>query len=192
MFRRAVAILLFTGLGAVPLGCHRSQASPRGSFPRRVISLAPNLTEIVFAVGAGGRLVGVSEYSDYPEAARSIPRVGGLEVSAERVVSLSPDLILATPEGNAKGPVMTLVAAGLPVLVVPDRSLDDVLEGIRMVSRRLGCAEEGERLSRNLAARRQAVREKRAGRPAPAAALLIWPDPPQAAGGGTFLDDLLT
>ena len=81
------------------------------------MSLAPNLTEIVFAVGAGDRLIGVSDYSDYPEAARSLPRVGGLEVSAERIASLSPDLVLATPEGNAKGPVRALEAVGVPVLI---------------------------------------------------------------------------
>jgi iron complex transport system substrate-binding protein len=156
------------------------------------VSLAPNLTEIVFAVGAGDRLVGVSDYSDYPEAARAIPRVGGLEVSAERVVSLSPDLVLATAEGNAKGPVLALAAAGIRVLVVPSGSLDDVLEGIRLVARTLGREEPGERLARSLAARRAAVRRAAAGRPARAALLLIWPDPPQAAGGGTFLDDVLT
>ena len=59
------------------------------------MTLAPNLTEIVFAVGAGDTLVGVSEYSDFPPEARSLPRVGGLEVSAETVASLHPDLVIA-------------------------------------------------------------------------------------------------
>src|SRR5215468_9486817 len=67
--------------------------SPAG--PRRVVALTPNLTEIVFALGAGDRLVGVSEYSDFPEEARKIPRVGGLEVDAEKVAALKPDLVLA-------------------------------------------------------------------------------------------------
>ena len=69
-------------------------------------------------MGAGASLVGVSEFSDYPEAARSIPRVGGLEVSAERVASLHPDLVLASQDGNARGPVMALESAGVPVLAV--------------------------------------------------------------------------
>jgi cobalamin transport system substrate-binding protein len=157
------------------------------------VTLAPNLTEIVFALGAGNSLVGVSEYSDYPETARSLPRVGGLEVSAERVVSLRPDLVLATKDGNAKGPVNALAAAGVPVLTVPSGSLDAVLEGIRLVGRRLGRSEAAEDLVRKLERQRAAVRE-RAARTAgvrPRAVLLIWPDPPQAAGGGTFLNDLL-
>jgi iron complex transport system substrate-binding protein len=191
MRRRSLTLLtLFLFFAAA--GCARSRAPRRAAIPGRVVALAPNLTEIVFAVGAGERLVGVSDYSDYPPAARAIPRVGGLEVSAERVASLSPDLVLATPEGNAKGPVTALAAAGVPILVVPGGSLDDVLRAIDMIARRLGRAAEGERLVRALTARREAVRRARPAEPLPTAAVLIWPDPPQGAGAGTFLSDVLT
>ncbi|MGH9399400.1 MAG: ABC transporter substrate-binding protein [Thermoanaerobaculia bacterium] len=154
--------------------------------------MAPNLTEIVFAVGAGASLVGVSEYSDYPEAARALPRVGGLEVSAERVASLHPDLVLASRDGNARGPVLALEAAGIPVLAVSGGSLDEVLEGIRQIGARLSRGREAELLAAQLSRRRGAVRARAAGRPRPRALLLVWPDPPQAAGRGTFLDDVLT
>ncbi len=161
--------------------------------PRRVVTLAPNLTEIVFALGAGGSLVGVSEYSDYPEAARAIPRVGGLEIDPEKVAALRPDLVLAVAEGNAGGSVRALESAGLPVTVTPSGSLDAVLESIRIVAGKLGRPEEGRRLAEDLARRRAAVRARVAGRPRrPKALLLVWPDPPQAAGAQTFLNDLLT
>lgn len=171
----------------------RNQTAPEAGapVPRRVVSLAPNLTEIVFALGAGERLVGVSQYSDYPPEARGLPRVGGLEVSAEKVVSLRPDLVLATRSGNAPGPVTAIASAGVPVLVVPGESLDDVLEGIRMVADRMGIPEAGARLSARLSRRRQAVRRMATGRRLARTLLLVWPDPPQAAGSGTFLDDLL-
>ncbi len=156
------------------------------------MTLAPNLTEIVFALGAGDRLVGVSEHSDFPPAARSVPRVGGLEVDAEKVAALHPDLVLAVAEGNAQATVRSLEAAGLPVTVTPSGSLDAVLESIRIVADRLGRAERGRRLADELARRRAAVRERVAGRRRPRALLLVWPDPPQAAGAGTFLNDLLT
>ena len=143
-------------------------------------------------MGAGASLVGVSEFSDYPEAARSIPRVGGLEVSAERVASLHPDLVLASQDGNARGPVMALEAAGIPVLSVSGSSLDAVIDGVRRVAARLGRGPEGEKLSAELSRRRDAVRARAAGRRRPRALLLVWPDPPQAAGRGTFLDDILT
>ncbi|HEU5251406.1 MAG TPA: helical backbone metal receptor [Thermoanaerobaculia bacterium] len=157
-----------------------------------MVALAPNLTEIVFALGAGGSLVGVSEHSDYPREALAVPRVGGLEVSAERVASVSPDLVLATQEGNARGPVSALEAAGLSVLVLPTGSLDSVLDSIRRTGDALGRRREAARLASELAAKRTAVRSRVAGRPRPRAILLVWPDPPQAAGGGTFLDDVLT
>ena len=145
----------------------------------------------MFAVGAGESLVGVSEFSDYPEAARSIPRVGGLEVSAERVASLQPDLVLASQDGNARGPVMALEAAGIPVLAVSGGSLDAVIFGVRTVAARLGRGPQGEILSQELSRRRDAVRARAAGRRRPRALLLVWPDPPQGAGRGTFLDDVL-
>ena len=145
----------------------------------------------MFALGAGGTLVGVSDHSDFPLEARSIPRVGGLDVSAEKVASLSPDLVLATREGNARGPVSALAAAGLRVLVLPTGSLDAVLESIRRTGEALGRPEEGGRLADALVARRAAVRAATIGRKRPRTILLVWPDPPQAAGGGTFLDDVL-
>jgi ABC-type Fe3+-hydroxamate transport system substrate-binding protein len=145
----------------------------------------------VFALGAGGSLVGVSEYSDFPAAARAIPRVGGLDVSAEKVASLAPDLVLATLEGNARGPVSALLAAGLRVVVVPTGSLDAVLETIRRTGEALGRSARAERLVADLTRRRAAVRGRVAGRTRPRAILLVWPDPPQAAGGGTFLDGVL-
>ncbi|MEP7132355.1 MAG: helical backbone metal receptor [Acidobacteriota bacterium] len=191
-----VAVLAAIALATTRCGTPESSSSVRGAAPRaakRVVALAPNLTEIVFALGAGSSLVGVSEFSDFPDAARSIPRVGGLEVSAERIASLTPDLILATAEGgNRKGAVSALEASGLPVLVVPGGSLDEVLAGIELVARRLGREGEGHRLTRTLEERREAVRRSVTSRPRPRAVLLVWPDPPSAAGGGTFLDDVLT
>ena len=156
------------------------------------MALAPNLTEIVFALNAGDSLVGVSEYSDFPEAARRIPRVGGLEVDAERVVALRPDLVLAVQEGTARGAVHALEAAGLPVAIVPSGSLDAVLDGIRQIGQRLGRTEEAARLAERLAHRREALRQRVAGKRRPRTLLLVWPDPPQAAGGGTFLNDFLS
>ena len=142
-------------------------------------------------MGAGASLVGVSEYSDFPEAAQAIPRVGGLEVSAERVASLHPDLVLASQDGNARGPVMALESAGIPVLAVSGALSTRCSTGIRIVAARLGRARQGGASPRSLARRRAAVRRRAPGRRGRRALLLVWPDPPQAAGRGTFLDDVL-
>jgi iron complex transport system substrate-binding protein len=188
------ALTFFLGTLVAALACRAGQERPLEASvePRRVVSLAPNLTEIVFALGAGRSLVGVSEHSDYPPQARAIPRVGGLEVSAEKVASLRPDLVLATREGNAPGPVSALSSAGFSVLVLPTGSLDAVLESVRRTGEALGRRGQAARLAGALAARRAAVRARVGEGPRPRAILLVWPDPPQAAGGGTFLDDVLT
>jgi iron complex transport system substrate-binding protein len=159
----------------------------------RVVSLAPNLTEIVFAVGAGDRLMGVSDFSDFPPEAKAIPRVGGVDMSAERIASLRPDLLLANGDaGSPRGAASALETAGVPVLAVPTASLDQVLEAIRVIGERLGRAEAAARLAAELEKRREAVRRGAASRRKARAVLLVWPEPPQAAGGGTFLDDVLS
>jgi iron complex transport system substrate-binding protein len=133
----------------------------------------------------------VSEYSDYPEAARRIPRVGGIEVDAEKVAALRPDLVLAIAEGRGRAAVGSLEAAGIPVAVLPSGSLDAVLEDIRAVGARLGRTSQAEELIATLSRRRRAVREA-SPKDGPRTLLLVWPDPPQAAGAGTFLNDVLT
>ena len=176
-----------------PAATPTSSSAPAAGGAQRIVTLAPNLTEIVFALGAGDRLVGVSEYSDYPEAARTIPRVGGLEVDPEKVAALSPELVLAIAEGSGRGAVGALQAAGVPVVVVPSGSLDAVLEAIRIVGQRLGREAEAQALVDELSRKRAAVRARAAAakQPRARALLLVWPDPPQAAGAGTFLDDVL-
>ncbi|MEP6801463.1 MAG: helical backbone metal receptor, partial [Acidobacteriota bacterium] len=159
---RGLRVCLVASAALAAAGCGRHPSASPGPKPARaatrVVALAPNLTEIVFALGSGASLVGVSDFSDFPEAARSVPRVGGLEVSAERVASLTPDLVLATAEGgNRKGAVSALEASGVPVLVVPGGSLDQVLSGIELVGVRLGREEEARRLTRSLRDRREAV-----------------------------------
>jgi len=156
-----------------------------------VVALAPNLTEIVFALGAGSRLVGVSSHSDFPPEARSIPVVGGLTPDLERIVSLRPDLVLATTEGNSPATVELLQERRIPVLTTSAPDLRGVMRSIVAIAGRLGVEPRGAALAESLGRRLEAVASRaRARRPIPAI-LLVWPSPPQAAGTGTFGEDLL-
>ena len=84
--------------------------------PQRVVALAPNITEIVFALGEGHRLAGVTTYSDYPAEAKRIQKVGSyVHLDLERIVALSPDLCLAIKDGNPKEAVNRLESFGIPV-----------------------------------------------------------------------------
>jgi iron complex transport system substrate-binding protein len=93
----------------------------------RLISLAPNLTEIAYAAGAGSMLVGTVEFSDYPEAAQAVPRVGDAwRVDPERVLELRPDVVLVWPTGTPAATISRLRSLGLNIVEVPTQSLADV------------------------------------------------------------------
>ena len=94
---------------------------------QRIVSLAPHVTEILFAAGAGERVVGVVAYSDYPQAARALPQVGGYtQVDLEAIVGLRPDLVIGWRSGNRDAHLARLQAMGIPVYLNEPRSLDDV------------------------------------------------------------------
>jgi iron complex transport system substrate-binding protein len=105
----------------------------------RIVSLAPSLTEIAYAAGAGAVLVGTVEYSDYPAAARQLPRVGdGWRVDVEQVLALRPDLVLAWSSGTPQATIEQLESVGLRVVPVSTFRLADVPAALRLVGRLAG------------------------------------------------------
>ena len=102
----------------------------------RIVSLAPSLTELAYAAGAGDAMVGTVEYSDYPAAARALPRVGDAwSVDAEAVLALRPDLVLSWPSGTPEGTVARLRSLGVQVVEIPTFRLADVATALRSVGR---------------------------------------------------------
>jgi iron complex transport system substrate-binding protein len=113
-------------------------------FPQRVVSLAPGLTEIVFAIGRGGTLVGVTKFCDYPDAAKTIAKVGGfLDVSVEALIALAPDIVIAYPEHSGR---MRALPPQVRVVTVGHDRLSDLLRSIREIGRALGGEKEAARL----------------------------------------------
>jgi iron complex transport system substrate-binding protein len=106
---------------------------------RRIVSLAPNVTELLYAAGAGNFVVGSVAYSDYPEAAKSIPGVGsGAGLDIEAIVALHPDLVIAWQSGNPSWQVERLIALGMPVFVTEPRHLDDVVDLLERLGKLAG------------------------------------------------------
>ncbi len=160
--------------------------------PRRVVSLAPALTETLFAVGAGDLLVGVTRFCDHPPAAAAIERVGGFsDPDVERIVSLRPDLVIATADTVSRARFDSLVAAGLAVYAVNPRGLDGVAETFAVVGTLVGRASEGRALEAAFRGRIAAVESGVASRPRRRALFLFSTDPLIAAGPGGFVDELL-
>ena len=120
----------------------------------RLLSLAPGLTELAYAAGAGSLLVGTVEYSDHPEAARSLPRVGDAwRVDLERVLASKPDVVLAWPTGTPAATIAQLRRLGLEVVEVPTQRLADVPAALRLLGRLAGTREQAERAALEFEAR---------------------------------------
>jgi len=115
-------------------------ATPQQSGPaQRIVSLAPNLTELVFTVGAGDRLVGADVFSDFPAAAQNIPRVGdAFQVDYERVLSLEPDLVLVWDTGTPEPVIEKLKHLGLNVERISTTQLGDIALALRQVGELTG------------------------------------------------------
>lgn len=108
------------------------QANQTG--PQRIITLSPHLAELVFLLGSGDEIRGVSEYSDYPETVANIPRIGGAAgVDIERILSIAPDLILAWQGGTREKDIRKLQDLGLKVVSVKGETLDDIPDSIQII-----------------------------------------------------------
>jgi iron complex transport system substrate-binding protein len=130
----------------------------------RIVSLAPNLTEITYAAGAGPALVGTVEYSDYPEAARSLPRVGdGWRIDLEQVLALRPDIVLAWSSGTPAATIERLRATGLRVVEVPTFRLADVPAALRLVGELAGTRAAAEAAAAHFDSQMQRLRRQHAG-----------------------------
>jgi len=113
--------------------------------PERIVSLAPSITEIIFALGREDRLRGVTRFSDFPPAARKYPKIGSyIRLDLEKIVALKPDLCIATKDGNPREVVLRLSAFGIPVYVVDPRDLDSVMETILEIGRLLNAESRAE------------------------------------------------
>lgn len=111
--------------------------------PRRIVSLAPSITEIVYALEQGDRLKGVTRYSDYPREATKLPRIGSyVRLDIERIVALNPDLCIATKDGNPKAIIDRLESLKIPVYVVNPHNLDTILETILEIGTILNAGED--------------------------------------------------
>lgn len=185
----ALLALLLLALGTA--GCRAEPPAARS--PQRIVALAPSLTETLFALGLGPRVVGVGDFSNYPPEARSRPRLGGLfNPNLERIVALKPDLAVLLPSERDLGD--KLGRLGTASLVVPNESLADVERAFTAIADRCGVPEAGRRLAAQFD--RDLAPHPRPAHPAKVV-LSVGRQPGRltellVAGPGTFYDELLT
>jgi iron complex transport system substrate-binding protein len=194
VFSAILRTVCLLGLLAAASAC-ASPSAPAGgtnAVPQRIVSLTPALTEILFAVGAGDRVVGVTQYCDYPPEAKAKPKVGGyVNPSVETTLALKPDLVVVSPGPGNRDAALAMRRAGLRLEIVPAETLDDSLAAIEVVGRLAGAEAAGRELAARVRARLDAVARRVAGAPRVPTLFCIQTDPIIAAGKGTLPSQLL-
>lgn len=161
--------------------------------PKRIVSLSPGTTEMLFALGLGKSVVGDTVYCDYPPAAKQVAKVGDVNTSYERVLALRPDLIVADGTANARA-ITRLSALHLPMLVVSPTSLSAVETSLRQIGARTGTTKQAERVVGQMEHKARLAAQIAAAdrRPRPRVLVVIQIAPLWTAGNGSFMDDLIT
>ncbi|MBI3783987.1 MAG: ABC transporter substrate-binding protein [Deltaproteobacteria bacterium] len=160
--------------------------------PQRIISLAPSVTETLFALGVGDRVVGVSVYCDYPPEATKIDRVGNfLTPNVEAIVDKKPDLIIVVPSPGNQNPVETLRRLGFPVLLVDPNTIAQIEEAIVTIAKAVGRETAGQALIATIEQRLAAIRARLAGAPQRKVLMVVGQTPLIAVGAGIFQDELI-
>src|SRR6185369_11268674 len=120
------------------IACKADEQAPPLPHAERVVTLAPNLTEFVYAAGAKSKLVGTDNFSDYPPSAKALPKVGGTQPNVEKIVALRPDLVLASTSSAPPGLEPSLRSARIPLVWIKTDRLDDVPNAMVLVGAHLG------------------------------------------------------
>ena len=159
---------------------------------RRIVSLSPHITENLFAIGAGERVVGTVEFSNYPEAAKRIPLVGGYEkLDLEAVAALRPDLVLAWESGNIASHVTKLKGIGLPVAVTEARRIEDVPDDLERLGALSGAGVGARAVAAKFRERLAALRTRYGERPKVRVFYQVWNQPLMTVGGGQIISDAI-
>lgn len=159
---------------------------------QRIVSLAPHITEILYAAGAGEQLVGAVSYSDYPEAAKDIPRVGSYnKISYESVVALNPDLVIVWKSGNGEEVAQRLASLGFNVYVGEPRTLEDVAQSLRDFGRLSGHDQQGDIAADQFLAKLEALRSTYSQQQQIGVYYQIWNEPMMTMNGEHLISDVI-
>ncbi len=173
----------------------KDEAGRRVTFPfppRRIVSLAPNITEILFSLGLDEEIVGTSIHCNFPEKAKTKVRVGSYtSLDYEKITSVRPDLIIATGAGNTRDMVDRLERLGFPTYVIYPKNFEDILRSIVHIGQGVNREEEARAIIEGMKKRAHRVTELTKNLPRPKVFAQIGDAPMVTAGKGSFTDDLI-
>lgn len=159
---------------------------------QRIISLAPSLTELLYAAGAGDKLVGVVEYSDYPIAAKALPIIGRFDMlDMEKILQLQPDLVVAWQSGNPRASVNRLRELGLTVYIAEPKRLESIPSHIQRLATLAGTEEIAALVIDDFEARLATLSDKYQTKTAVRTFYQVWDRPLISAGGNELINDII-
>ena len=160
--------------------------------PSRIVSLAPSLTETLYALGVEDRLVGDTDFCDYPPAAQKKPKVGGvINPNLEQIAALHPDLVLVTKEGNLLETVRSLDTLGIPSFATDARTVDEIISSTQKLADVLNVSASGRSLVGDLQQRLATLDSRLRTVPPKRALFVVWTEPLMSVGKDTFIADAL-
>jgi len=159
---------------------------------KRIISLAPSITEILFALGLNEEIAAITNFCDYPEAVLNKPRIGGfVNPDIEKIVSLKPDLIIGIRDGNRTDTIHRLNDFGFPVYLIDPKGFDGVMQTIKKIGEVVGREKESKRMIRDMANKRENIVNLTQSLSKPKVFFQVGDVPMITVGKGTLADDLI-
>lgn len=159
---------------------------------KRIISLAPNITELLFAAGAGNRIVGTVEYSDFPEQAKNIERIGDHStIDLERLAILKPDLIIAWQSGNPQRVLTKLENMGYPLFYSNPRTMDDIATSMRRFAKLTGTQQTAAGAIKRFNSQYRQLKTRYAGKPVVSVFYEIWNQPMMTVNGKHLISEVI-
>jgi len=158
----------------------------------RIVSLAPHLTELLYDAGAGAKLVGAVEYSDYPQAAKALPRIGNnASINLEALLALRPDLVVAWPSAGTGKALERIAGLGIPVFRSEPRELEDIASTLERLGALAGTAAQADRAAAAFRARAADLRRRYSDRPRVRVFYEIWDRPLQTVNGQHLISKVI-
>ncbi len=184
-------VFCINALAAIEVADDTGHAVRLAEPARRIVALAPHVTEMLYAIGAGDRILATVEYSDYPPAAKSLPRVGGyVRIDLERLLSYRPDLVVAWT-GNGQRLLERLRALGLVLYVTDPHRLEDIPVAMERLGRLTGTRARARDAANRFRERVRQLAEQHRGVRQVRVFYEIWHRPLRTTGGGTFIDQVI-
>ncbi len=163
-------------------------------YPKRVVSLAPSITECLFAIGCGDRVVGVTMFSNYPKQVQSLPKVGSyIRPNIEKILALRPDLCLVTKDGNPKDLVYKIKQLGIKIFVVDPKDINSLFNTMLILGKLLGVEKNSKKIVKKLKNQVETIKKKARSFPVhPRVFFQIGIEPMVSVGKETLINDMIS